>query len=453
MNWDKLSVGVLLVDLPWLGIAFLLACGLPISALAHLGAPVPVGLSRLFVIGVFLWIFLYFSMQLDGFQRGWDLSSVASWLVVAVVFLAASLQFAAWIFHVPVSRAVLGYFAIMVYSGCLVIRLLARLSIVFGGSPRRFVILGDGREARELAAELARHPELRAQVIGFFAAAGQNGRERSTAELHSISTLNIVDVLKHKQVTDLVVVLPRPASREVTNLVERCRAEGITISVVPEYYHLYLTRPRLSEVGGIPLLSIDKTPVLPWLRHLKPVLDFCLALFLLVLFAPVMVLMAGELLVHKGRILATETRCGLHGKTFTMYRFAISADAQDSSWLMRLWRATSLTEIPQLWNVLRGDMSVIGPRPETPERAKHYSEWHRQRLSVKPGITGWAQVHGVRDENPSDEKTRFDLHYILTWSPLVDVVIALQTGWTLIGRLRHSRSLALVSKATCSIEH
>jgi lipopolysaccharide/colanic/teichoic acid biosynthesis glycosyltransferase len=314
------------------------------------------------------------------------------------------------------------------------------LSIVFGGHPRRFVILGDGREAHELAAKLVRHPELRAQVIGFFAAAGQNGRERSTTELHSISTLNIVDVLKQKQVTDLVVVLPRPASREVISLVERCRAEGITISVVPEYYHLYLTRPRLSEVGGIPLLSIDKTLVLPWLRHLKPVIDFCLALFLLVLFAPVMVLMAGELLVHKGRILATETRCGLHGKTFTMYRFAISADAQDSSWLMRLWRATSLTEIPQLWNVLRGDMSVIGPRPETPERAKHYSEWHRQRLSVKPGITGWAQVHGVRDEHPSDEKTRFDLHYILTWSPLVDVVIALQTGWTLIGRLRHSRS-------------
>jgi len=100
---------------------------------------------------------------------------------------------------------------------------------------------------------------------------------------------------------------------------------------------------------------------------------------------------------------------------------------------------TSFTELPQVLNVLRGEMSLVGPRPEGPEKVRHYSDWHRQRLSVKPGITGLAQVHGLRDQNSSEDKTRYDLQYVLHRSLFLDISLLLQTIWTLTWRsLQHS---------------
>ena len=140
--------------------------------------------------------------------------------------------------------------------------------------------------------------------------------------------------------------------------------------------------------------------------------------------------------MRKRPIFKSEVRCGRNGVPFEIYRFAVEEGDLTQTWFMRLLLQTSLSELPQLWNVLRGDMSMVGPRPESPERLKHYSDWHRQRLTVRPGITGWAQIHGIRDSASSDEKTRFDLHYILTWSPLLDIVVLLQTVCTIANRLR-----------------
>jgi sugar transferase EpsL len=95
----------------------------------------------------------------------------------------------------------------------------------------------------------------------------------------------------------------------------------------------------------------------------------------------------------------------------------------------------SISELPQLWNVLRGEMTLVGPRPEGYERARRYSEWQRQRLSVKPGITGLAQVHGLREQSSSEEKTRLDLQYLLNPTPLMDLALLLQTIWTVATRL------------------
>jgi lipopolysaccharide/colanic/teichoic acid biosynthesis glycosyltransferase len=110
----------------------------------------------------------------------------------------------------------------------------------------------------------------------------------------------------------------------------------------------------------------------------------------------------------------------------------------------------SLTELPQIWNVLRGEMSLVGPRPESPERVKHYSDWQRQRLSVKPGLTGLAQVHGLREQHSSEEKARFDLQYIFHWSLFLDFSLVLQTAWTLFVRLLKSpyfKSAPMTSEA------
>jgi lipopolysaccharide/colanic/teichoic acid biosynthesis glycosyltransferase len=112
----------------------------------------------------------------------------------------------------------------------------------------------------------------------------------------------------------------------------------------------------------------------------------------------------------------------------------------------------SLTELPQLWNVVRGEMALVGPRPESPQRVQCYSEWQRQRLTVKPGITGLAQVHGLREQHSSEEKTRFDLQYLLNPSPLADVSLLLQTLWTLAIRLvRYSRLSPILTKPSTEL--
>jgi lipopolysaccharide/colanic/teichoic acid biosynthesis glycosyltransferase len=103
----------------------------------------------------------------------------------------------------------------------------------------------------------------------------------------------------------------------------------------------------------------------------------------------------------------------------------------------------SITELPQLWNVLRGEMSLVGPRPESYDRVRRYSEWQQRRLSIKPGMTGLAQVQGLRDQNSSEEKARFDLQYILNPSATGDIAILLQTLWTLTKRsFRYPRLVA-----------
>jgi lipopolysaccharide/colanic/teichoic acid biosynthesis glycosyltransferase len=109
--------------------------------------------------------------------------------------------------------------------------------------------------------------------------------------------------------------------------------------------------------------------------------------------------------------------------------------APHANWFERLLEESSVTELPQLWNVLRGDMSLVGPRPESPSRAKRYTDWQQRRLSVKPGITGLAQVYGLRDESSSEDKTRFDLQYLLYPSLLADVSLLMQTMWTLARRI------------------
>jgi lipopolysaccharide/colanic/teichoic acid biosynthesis glycosyltransferase len=437
MSSDKLRLSVLLADLLWIATALLLACSSRLYAAWH-SPPQPFGFefTCLLIVSVLVWPMLYFWGKLDGFEYGWGVAPVSCWLAIGVFSLSVVLSASAYFINERVSRRLVVWDGLLLYGGFFVIRLLARWLLASLWNVRRMVILGDDRVARELAAKIARHPETRTQVVGFFTLAGQNGYQQHADALHGLSTLDIPEILRRKSVTDLVIAFAQPSSQELANLVSRCRGAGITVSLVSQYYDLYLTRPRFVEVGGIPLLRLDKPAGRTPLVKIKPVMDFLLALVLLALSAPLLAAAAIQLLVRKGRVFQSEWRCGRAGQPFRMYRLAIAGDDPANTWFMRLLFTTSLTELPQLWNVLRGEMSVVGPRPETPEHIKHYSEWHRQRLAFRPGITGWAQVHGSRDKDSSDEKARFDLYYILAWSPLLDLGVLLQTGWTVLSRLR-----------------
>jgi lipopolysaccharide/colanic/teichoic acid biosynthesis glycosyltransferase len=245
--------------------------------------------------------------------------------------------------------------------------------------------------------------------------------------------MDVLDEMKKYRVDDLIVLEHIPGM-EFQTFVARCRSRGMHVNVLPRGYELYSCKPRLIEIEGLTLVSLDTPSRFPLALAIKRALDI---LFTLLLSVPAMIITAGAgviLLITKRSVIRRETRVGKNGRLFSMYRLDIDRYVDSGFRSERLLRDLSISELPQLWNVLRGEMSLVGPRPESPERVRHYSEWQRERLKVMPGMTGLAQVNGLREEHSSEDKTRFDLQYILEWSPFLDIALLLQTLGTLVDR-------------------
>jgi lipopolysaccharide/colanic/teichoic acid biosynthesis glycosyltransferase len=443
MKTQTLRHLVLAADLAWaviaMGLAYLLRYGWSVG-LRSILAFVPPLLASLF-----LWSVLSSWLRLDGFRGGWRVPAVLSQLLPAVLGLMAIIFAGAYTARFYESRLVLGCFGVILFLGFVAIRLLFRSFLVSRyrvGAVRKAVIVGSGPLAQEMAATIERHPELLCQVVGFLCPA-ENAPDMSPAEaglgLVSLQTIGIVDLLQAQEVDEIILTVPKTGHPEILELAASCRRAGLAVSLIPQPYELYLSKPELTDLDGLPLLQWEGATAV----HADPVwkraLDLALSICMLPLAAVVIVPAAAILKLRKGRSFCRELRCGQHGKTFWMYRLNSERHATGLPTHEFLLQRSSLTELPQLFNVLRGEMSLVGPRPEGPERIRHYSDWHRQRLSAKPGMTGLAQVHGLRDQHSSEDKTRYDLQYILHISPFQDISLLLQTAWTIAPRLLQVR--------------
>jgi lipopolysaccharide/colanic/teichoic acid biosynthesis glycosyltransferase len=163
-------------------------------------------------------------------------------------------------------------------------------------------------------------------------------------------------------------------------------------------------------------------------------LDMAVAFLLLLPSAVLLLPFVVVLLLKKRQAFRWETRCGHYGVPFQMLRLNVDRPAPPACSFDRFLEHLSITELPQLWNVLRGQMSLVGPRPDPAQRLSEYSKWQQHRLKVKPGMTGLAQVHGLRESSSPEQKTRFDLQYAINPYLLWDISILLQTVWTLARR-------------------
>ena len=387
------------------------------------------------------WVFVFHRMKLDGFYGGFDAPGVLSQLFTGIVTLVVLIASANFLFHKNASRLLLLLFAVILLITTFLGRLAARtLARRFAGTgPRhRVVIAGKGRIAQELAARIQAHPEMRWEVVGFLFPSADDFvsplllQGLDTAQLNS---LEIEALLKRQGVDELVLTSPVPDQGEMINLVVNCRHRGIRVSVVPNLYQLYVNRPTLVDLDGLPLLSLGAGRASPVQALAKRGLDLVLGFVLLLIALPVMIVSGVLLWIEKGKAIESELRCGRNGKKFRMFRFKVRRTLEQTSGLERILHLLSFSELPQLFNVLKGDMSLVGPRPEVPERVKRYSDWQRQRLTYKPGMAGLAQVHGLREENSSDDKAYYDLRYIQDWSLFCDLSLILQTIWTLCRRL------------------
>jgi lipopolysaccharide/colanic/teichoic acid biosynthesis glycosyltransferase len=393
------------------------------------------------VCTVFAWVLLSEQMHLDGFRGGWRLSALVSHLLLATALLMVILLAVEDMSGRDVGRLTLSVFSLFLLIGFLLIRWFALRGVLRRYRNRdvhRVVILGSDRLATELSAKFAQHPELLCQVIGFLSPGAEHPAMRPSqdpvASPATVSTMEVVGLLRQHHVDELVMT-HTPASKEILNLVALCRQQAIRVSLVPQPYELYLSRPSLLDLGGLPLLQLEEVTPLASARTGKRLLDLGLGFVLAAATLPMVLLCGAVLRFRTGHGFRRETRIGWRGAQFSMLRLNVDHDPQNGSQFERMLGQFSISELPQFWNVLRGEMSLVGPRPECPERATRYSPWHQQRLSIKPGMTGLAQVHGLREQHTSEDKTRHDLQYMLHPSLLKDLSLLIETIWTLALRL------------------
>jgi lipopolysaccharide/colanic/teichoic acid biosynthesis glycosyltransferase len=452
MKPEQFRNKILAADLAWVPVALAAEQGL--CAGLHC-RQLPLGPSNFVVYvvcTVFAWVLLSENMHLDGFRGGWRVPALVSHLLLAVGLLMVLLLAVENVSERYVGRLTLSVFALFLLLGFLAIRWLA-LRRVFrrhrSGDVHRVVILGSDRLADELAEKFNHHPELLCQVIGFLCP----GTEAPAARLSriasgppTVSTMDVIALLRQHRVDELVMA-HTPASSEILNLVALCRQQAIRVSLVPQPYELYLSRPSLLDLGGLPLLQLGEMPSPAAVGIGKRVLDVALGLVLAVATLPIILACAVVLRFSTGSAFRWERRIGWRGAQFFMLRLNADRNPQNGFRFARLLCHFSISELPQLWNVLRGEMSLVGPRPESPERAHCYSAWQQQRLAMKPGMTGRAQVHGLREQHASEDKTRHDLQYMLHPSLLKDLSLLIETVWTLTLRLVHLLPRTLARKS------
>ena len=317
---------------------------------------------------------------------------------------------------------------------------------------RNALIVGANAEAESFADRVERHPELAMQVIGHLAVpgdapAGQEGLSRPV-----LGSLDDIETILHEQVVDEVFVcLPLTALRLVEPITRLCEEEGKIVRIPMAQPGLILPGGIVEDFDGIQVLSLVYGPDRTLGLLGKRALDIVLAAVGLVVLSPVFLVVAAVMVATDGRpILFRQVRVGLHGRPFSIVKFrtmtpdaeeryddvADLSDTRGPAFKMKndpritrtggFLRKTSIDEIPQLWNVLRGEMSIVGPRPAPPREVAEYDVWHRRRLSMKPGMTGLWQVEARFDEE-FDHRARLDLAYIDRWSIWLDIKIIAKT--------------------------
>ncbi|MGZ4813885.1 MAG: sugar transferase [Terriglobales bacterium] len=399
----------------------------------------------LIVISLPLWTMTARKLSLDHLQEFSSLAAIVSRVATGVAVLIPLAMGLAFLARNMYSRLFFLYLGVLLFVGFSGIRFLLRKAVLRFRSyfVLRTVIIGAGRVACEIASKITASPELLRDLVAFVHPANRERPHFAPAQMAksvtALSSVSVLDLLVEHSVGEVIVAGSELNTPSLNQLIAHCREHQIEVCVLPHLYDLYSSQARIMDLAGLPLVKVESRAPAKWHLALKRLIDLVMVFPLLILAFPAAFSIAMYQVVRRRHVLDSELRCGIGGRRFKMYRFGIPRHACGVAGIDAMLDRVSLTELPQLVNVLRSDMSIVGPRPEDPSRVQNYSDWQRQRLLMPPGITGLAQVHGLRDKNSSDEKCRYDLQYIHNWSPLLDVSLVLQTASTLTSRIIDSR--------------
>jgi exopolysaccharide biosynthesis polyprenyl glycosylphosphotransferase len=374
-------------------------------------------------------------------------------VIRATVLFAAGALSLLFLFKLPdVSRAVLLILFPLLGISALITRLALRALLVrlrkSGRNTRFILVLGSNGRAQAFAELVEAHHDLGLVVMGHLA---PDGEERTVTRPILGTVEDIEDVLHTHVVDEVAICLPMSQSARIDEIARVCEEEGKIVRIPMYVLEHTLSNGRVEELEGLPIYSIVTGPDRVLALLAKRLLDLVGAAVLMVVLSPLMVAIAIAIRRDsRGPAFFRQRRVGLHGRTFEVVKFRTMVDGAEERLtdLMELneirghafkvtadprvtpvghWlRRTSLDELPQLWNVLRGEMSLVGPRPPLISEVAGYDVWHRRRLSMKPGMTGLWQVR-ARSEQDFDRWVETDLEYIDSWSLWLDLRIMLRT--------------------------
>jgi Undecaprenyl-phosphate glucose phosphotransferase len=306
---------------------------------------------------------------------------------------------------------------------------------------KRILIAGAGDLGRLVADKILEHRELGYQIVGFVddRAAGDHLGYRGLPLLGTLEEAG--EITSREAVDHLYVALPPEQHMKMLELLESTSREMVDVKVVPDLLQVIALRARLEDLDGVPIINVNDIPLQGVNSFIKRIIDIGISgAALVVLAIPLGLISLIVKLTSKGVVFYRQERMGLDGKSFTIVKFrSMYDDAERDTgpvWAQasdprvtpvgRFLRRSNLDELPQLWNVLRGDMSIVGPRPERPHfvaQFKHKIPQYMLRHKVKAGLTGWAQVNGWRGNTPLDKRIEYDLYYIENWSVRLDLKI------------------------------
>jgi Undecaprenyl-phosphate glucose phosphotransferase len=294
----------------------------------------------------------------------------------------------------------------------------------------RLLAIGEGREMEFLVSQMQRYPEIGIEITKVL---GPSEYARAFEWIEKIKPHS------------LLISLPQEESSTLNELISRLKEEPLDLQIVPDYTRYMALGAAVESFDGVPLIALNSFPLVGYRAVLKRIMDFVLSGLGLLVLSPLLI-MIGLLvkLTSRGPVLYRQERMGLDGRTFGMLKFrSMKVDAESKTgavWAVQnddrrtligtFLRSTSLDELPQLWNVFTGDMSLVGPRPERPvfvNKFRHEIPNYMLRHRVKTGITGWAQVNGWRGDTSLEKRIECDIYYIRNWSLWLDVKILFLT--------------------------
>ena len=319
--------------------------------------------------------------------------------------------------------------------------------------PDRLLLVGTGDIAKMILQKTIGSPQLGYRVIGFVDGNGAGGEIEGLPILGSQGDLTTV--LKRHHVQEVMIALREASHDQLLDIISACESEHATVRIFPDLFQIIASDLRISDLDGLPLLTVRDVALRGWKLTAKRMIDVTISAMGLIFLSPVLLLIGLAIVIEsKGSIFYSQVRVGLDGRPFQMLKFrSMRVDAEKETgpvWATQddprrthvgsFLRETSLDELPNLINVLMGEMSIVGPRPERPVFVEQFGQVvprYMERHKEKAGITGWAQVNGLRGDTSIVDRTKYDIYYIENWSLLFDLKIVLRT---MLNQLRGDRN-------------
>jgi exopolysaccharide biosynthesis polyprenyl glycosylphosphotransferase len=396
-----------------------------------------------YALVLIVWAAVFLTLPVYSSKR--SLHAIGDLQITLVAIGAAVLILAglAYFFYRDFSRVLFVYFTVIDAALLAEWRVILRATLrvrhaAWPSSKRRVLIVGTGFIADEMAVRIHDYAWTGLELVGFLSDSPGAGNPRTLGSLSDAP-----QVVEREHIDEVVIALPLRAHQDMVDLISHLQRVLVSVRVVPDLFDLAFTRTGVENLDGIPIVSLRDPVMTPVQRTVKRLFDLVIGSLALIVGAVPMALITIAIKRDSpGPIIFRQQRVGENGRLFWMLKFRTMIDRAgaptgehdlikrpDDPRLTRVGRRLrqfSLDELPQLFNVLKGDMSLVGPRPELPWLVDQYADWQRKRFNVPQGMTGWWQVNG-RSDKPTIAKTRDDLYYIQNYSLLLDVIILWKT--------------------------